>query len=93
MQAVWHGEMQLITDLDRVFEQGEDKNIDVVKREVRQYEKEIKKRGAAVVNQERTKAEKEKTQKTKAKRERKTNCVKVCIRDDFGITKNPEIVP
>ena len=26
-------------------------------------------------------------------RERKTNCVKVCIRDDFGITKNPEIVP
>ena len=68
MQAVWHGEMQLITDLDRVFEQGEDKNIDVVKREVRQYEKEIKKRGAAVVNQERTKAEKEKTQKTKAKK-------------------------
>ena len=55
-------------DLDRVFEQGEDKNIDVVKREVRQYEKEIKKRGAAVVNQERTKAEKEKTQKTKAKK-------------------------
>lgn len=51
-----------------VFEQGEDKNIDVVKREVRQYEKEIKKRGAAVVNQERTKAEKEKTQKTKAKK-------------------------
>ena len=79
MQAVWHGEMQLITDLDRVFDQGEnenidiikqgeDKNIDVVKREVRQYEKEIKKRGAAVVNQERTKAEKEKTQKTKAKK-------------------------
>lgn len=44
------------------------RNIDVVKREVRQYEKEIKKRGAAVVNQERTKAEKEKTQKTKAKK-------------------------
>ena len=53
-------------DLDRVFEQGEDKNIDVVKREVRQYEKEIKERGAAIVNQERTKAEKEKSQKTKA---------------------------
>ena len=66
MQAAWHGEMQLITDLDRVFEQGEDKNIDVVKREVRQYEKEIKERGAAIVNQERAKAEKEKTQKTKA---------------------------
>ena len=60
MQAVWHGEMQLITDLDRVFEQGEDKNIDVVKREVERYEKNIRERGAAVVNQERTKAEKEK---------------------------------
>lgn len=60
MQAAWHGEVPLINDLDRVFEQGEDKNIDVVKREVRQYEKEIKERGAAIVNQERTKAEKEK---------------------------------
>lgn len=65
MQAVWHGEAPLINDLDRVFEQGEDKNIDVVKREVSQYEKEIKEHGAAIVNQERTKAEKEKTQKTK----------------------------
>ena len=60
MQAVWHGEMQLITDLDRVFEQGEDNNIDVLKREVERYEKNIRERGAAVVNQERTKAEKEK---------------------------------
>lgn len=67
MQAVWHGEMQLITDLDRVFEQGEDKNIDVVKREVRQYEKEIRERGAAIVNQERTKAEKAKQTKSKKK--------------------------
>lgn len=72
MQAVWHGEMQLITDLDRVFEQGEDKNIDVVKREVRQYEKEIKKRGAAVVNQERTKAEKEKRRKQRPRKSRMT---------------------
>ncbi len=47
------------------FEQGEDKNIDVVKREVGQYEKEIKERGAAIVNQERTKAEKEKTKAKK----------------------------
>ncbi len=66
MQAVWHGEVPLINDLNRAFDQGEDKNIDVVKREVRQYEKEIKERGAAIVNQERTKAEKEKSQKTKA---------------------------
>lgn len=68
MQAVWHGEMQLITDLDRVFEQGENKNIGIIKQEVKQYEKDIKERGAAVVNQERTKTEKEKTQKTKAKK-------------------------
>lgn len=65
MQAVWHGEVPLINDLNRVFEQGEDKNIDVVKREVRQYEKEIKERGAAIVNQERTKAEKENTKAKK----------------------------
>lgn len=65
MQVAWHGEVPLINDLDRVFEQGEDKNIDVVKREVRQYEKEIKERGAAIVNQERTKAEKENTKAKK----------------------------
>lgn len=65
MQAVWHGEIPLINDLDRVFEQGEDKNIGIIKQEVRQYEKEIKERGAAVVNQERTKAEKEKTKAKK----------------------------
>lgn len=58
MQAVWHGEMQLITDLDRVFDQGENKNIGIIKQEVKQYEKDIKERGAAVVNQERTKAKK-----------------------------------
>lgn len=66
MQAVWHGEVPLINDLNRVFEQGEDKNIDLIKQEVKQYEKDIKERGAAIVNQERTKAEKEKT-KTKKK--------------------------
>lgn len=68
MQAVWHGEMQLITDLDRVFEQGEDKNIGIIKQEVKQYEKDIKERGAAVVNQERAKAEKVKEQKQKGKK-------------------------
>lgn len=59
MQAAWHGEVPLINDLNRVFEQGEDKNIGIIKQEVRQYEKDIKKRGAAIVNQERTKAEKQ----------------------------------
>lgn len=65
MQAVWHGEVPLINDLNRVFEQGEDKNIDLIKQEIKQYEKEIKERGAAIVNQERTKAEKEKTKAKK----------------------------
>lgn len=59
MQAVWHGEVPLINDLDRVFEQGESENIGIIKQEVRQYEKEIKERGAAIVNQERTKTEKQ----------------------------------
>ena len=68
MQAVWHGEMQLITDLDRAFDQDENENIGIIKQEVRQYEKEIKERGAAIVNQERTKAEKEKSQKAKGKK-------------------------
>ena len=61
MQAVWHGEMQLITNLDRAFDQGENENIDVVKQEVKRYEKDIRERGTAIVNQERIKAEKEKT--------------------------------
>ena len=65
MQAVWHGEVPLINDLNRVFEQGEDKNIGLIKQEIKQYEKEIKERGAAIVNQERTKAEKEKTKAKK----------------------------
>ena len=65
MQAVWHGEMQLITDLDRAFDQDENENIGIIKQEVRQSEKEIKERGAAIVNQERTKAEKEKTKAKK----------------------------
>ena len=49
MQAVWHGEMQLITDLDRAFDQDENENIGIIKQEVRQYEKEIKERGTAIV--------------------------------------------
>lgn len=77
MQAVWHGEMQLITDLDRVFDKNEDKNIDILKQEVKQYEKEIRERGAEVVNQERTKAETQKTKKPKAKKK---------------IVKNPNIL-
>lgn len=59
MQAAWHGEVPLINDLNRVFEQGESENIGIIKQEVRQYKKDIKERGAAIVNQERTKAEKQ----------------------------------
>lgn len=65
MQAVWHGEVPLINDLDRVFDQGENKNIGIIKQEVKQYEKDIKEHGTAIVNQKRTKAEKEKTKAKK----------------------------
>lgn len=65
MQAAWHGEVPLINDLNRAFDQGENKYIGIIKQEVWQYEKEIKERGAAIVNQERTKAEKEKTKAKK----------------------------
>lgn len=68
MQAAWHGEVPLIIDLDRAFDQGENKYVGIIKQEVRQYEKEIKERGAAIVNQERTKAENAKEQKQTAKK-------------------------
>ena len=67
MQAVWHGEVPLINDLNRTFDQGEGKNIGIIKQEVKRYEKDIRERGAAVVNQERATAEKEKIKKTKTK--------------------------
>lgn len=58
----------MINDLDRAFEQGNSDQIDIVKHEVERYEKDIRERGAEVVNQERTQAEKAKTQKTKGKK-------------------------
>lgn len=63
MQTAWHGEDPLLNSLDRAFEQDESENIGIIKQEIRQYEKEIKERGAAIVNQERTKAEKTRTKK------------------------------
>lgn len=68
IRAAWHGQVELITDLDRAFEQGNSDQIDIVKHEVEEYEKDIRERGAEVVNQERTQAEKAKTQKAKAKK-------------------------
>lgn len=68
IRAAWHGQVELITDLDRAFEQGNSDQIDIVKHEVERYEKEIRERGAEVVNQERTKAEMQKTKKAKNKK-------------------------
>lgn len=68
IRAVWHGQVELINDLDRAFEQGNSDQIDSIEAEVKQYENNIRERGAAVVNQERTKAENAKTQKAKGKK-------------------------
>lgn len=67
MQVVWHGEMQLITDLDRVFEQGNSDQIDIVKAEVKQYEKDIRERGIKVVNQNEQKPRKRKQRPRKSR--------------------------
>ena len=48
-------------DLDKVFDQSEDKNIDAVKRVIKRYEEDMKKHSATVMNQKRAKVEKEKT--------------------------------
>ena len=68
MQTAWHGEGPLVNYLDQVFQQGDSDQIDPIKNEVKRYEKDIKERGAAVVNQERAKAEKVKEQKLKGKK-------------------------
>lgn len=33
MQALWRGEVPLINDLDRAFDQGENENIGIIKQE------------------------------------------------------------
>lgn len=67
MRAVWHGEVQLIEDLDRIFDQQEEDNIDHVKQTIQEYEKEVEERGTEIVNKERTRAEQANVKKKKAK--------------------------
>jgi hypothetical protein len=66
-RAVWHGNVELINDLDRTFDQQEEDNIDYVKQTVKKYEKEIKERGIEIVNKERTQAEKTNRKKKSAR--------------------------
>ena len=51
-RAVWHGKVELINDLDRIFDRQEKDNIDDIKQTVNEYEKEIKERGTEIVNKE-----------------------------------------
>lgn len=66
MRAIWHGEVQLIEDLDSVFERQQEDKIDHIRQTIREYEKEIEKRGSEIVDKERTQAD-ERTRKRKNK--------------------------
>lgn len=70
MRALWHGEVQLIEDLDSVFERQQEDKIDQMRQTIREYEKEIEKRGSEIVDKERTQAD-ERTRKRKKPGNRK----------------------
>jgi hypothetical protein len=57
MRAIWHGEVQLIEDLDSVFERQQEDKIEHIRQTIREYEKEIEKRGSEIVDKERTQKE------------------------------------
>ena len=57
MRAIWHGEVQLIEDLDSVFERQQEDKIDHIRQTIREYEKEIEKRGSESVDRERMQEE------------------------------------
>ena len=57
MRAIWHGEVPLIEDLDSVFERHQEDKIDHIRQTIREYEKEIEKRGSEIVDKERTQKE------------------------------------
>ncbi|WP_304379614.1 hypothetical protein [uncultured Parabacteroides sp.] len=57
MRAIWHGEVPLIEDLDSVFERQQEDKIDHIRQTIREYEKEIEKRGSEIVDKERTQKE------------------------------------
>ena len=61
MRAIWHGEVQLIEDLDSVFERQQEDKIDHIRQTIREYEKEIEQRGSEIVDKKGTsECEKEK---------------------------------
>ena len=57
MRAIWHGEVPLIEDLDSVFERQQEDKIDHIRQTIREYEKEIEKRGLEIVDRERMQKE------------------------------------
>lgn len=57
MRAIWHGEVPLIEDLDSVFERQQEGKIDHIRQTIREYEKEIEKRGSEIVDKKRTQEE------------------------------------
>ena len=57
MRAIWHREVQLIEDLDSVFERQQEDKIDHIRQTIREYEKEIEKRGSEIVDRERMQKE------------------------------------
>lgn len=57
MRAIWHGEVPLIEDLDSVFERQQEDKIDHIRQTIREYEKEIEKRGSEIVDKKRTQEE------------------------------------
>jgi len=57
MRALWHGEVQLIEDLDSVFERQQEDKIDYIRQTIREYEKEIEQRGTESVDKKRTQEE------------------------------------
>ena len=57
MRAIWHGEVPLIEDLDSVFERQQEDKIEHIRQTIREYEKEIEKRGSEIVDRERMQKE------------------------------------
>lgn len=63
MRAIWHGEVQLIEDLDSVFERQQEDKIDHIRQTIREYEKEIEQQGTEIVDKKRTQEERAKKKK------------------------------
>lgn len=53
----------MIEDLDSVFERQQEDKIDHIRQTIREYEREIEKRGTEIVDKERTQADEKKKNK------------------------------